>query len=421
MLMRFYLMTALLSASLGSPGSEGHLPSVDDLVSDFGANCHAFPTLCVLWTRKHEIADARFRLWEISAEKYRSESNDASKTARERARSLQLLKWAKNGLTNPVLRRPSTIMQEFRSDRTSFQYRRFSASNESELPNGYSFSKRLPADASNLQSVFAQTRISAYDSATSTFKFWIGRAQGKAFYRAEIRRSRLADDEAYIPPLGLDSDVHGGILNEIDAFFALRKSQMNVLRAEICDGRETYVVEHRDERKLPPDFLPGELKARFPGKFQLIAITTAWIDAKRGSMPLRIEKSAAFFYEGRRLGPIPQPSESVRVIKIQRIDRGGWYPTKGLVYSFNQDPEWKGGQNDVEKLLTNRFYDIPHVIMNKTSWDIQHIETVPDTKDFFKFDFPNDTEYYDETSRKLLFIGDQEKYNDQVSGRRKMH
>src|SRR5262245_29103003 len=147
MLMRFYLITALLSVSSAWPVNEGHLPSVDDLVSDFGANCHAFPTLCVLWTRKHEIADATFNLWEDSAEKYRSESNDGSKTGRERARALQLLKWAQNGLTNPVLRKPSTIMQEFRSDRSSYQYRRFSGSNESELPNVYSFSKRLPADA----------------------------------------------------------------------------------------------------------------------------------------------------------------------------------------------------------------------------------------------------------------------------------
>ncbi len=68
----------------------------------------------------------------------------------------------------------------------------------------------------------------------------------------------------------------------------------------------------------------------------------------------------------------------------------------------------------MEMLLTERFHDIPHVIVNTISWDIHNIETVPDTKDFFKFDFPTDTEYYDEASKKFLFIGDQETYRDKV-------
>ena len=52
--------------------------------------------------------------------------------------------------------------------------------------------------------------------------------------------------------------------------------------------------------------------------------------------------------------------------------------------------------------------------MNITSWDISHIEIMSDTTDFFQFDFPNDTEYYDESAQKFLFIGDQETYNDKV-------
>ena len=96
----------------------------------------------------------------------------------------------------------------------------------------------------------------------------------------------------------------------------------------------TYVIEHLQEHKLAPDFLSKELNARFPGKLQLFAITTAWIDAKRGCIPLRIEKSGAFFYEGRRLGPVPQIAELLTVFKVQKIDRGGWYPMKGRVYSM---------------------------------------------------------------------------------------
>jgi hypothetical protein len=102
------------------------------------------------------------------------------------------------------------------------------------------------------------------------------------------------------------------------------------------------------------------------------------------------------------------------VFKIQKIDKGGWYPMKGRVYSFNQDPEWTKGQNSLELLLTDRFHDIPHVIVHTTSWDTQNIEIVSDTTDFFRFDFPNDTEYYDEAAKKFLFIGDQETYNEKV-------
>ncbi len=267
----YALLTSLsiLSVSSAAPGNQDALPSVDDLVSGFRANYRSFPTLRILWTRKEEKADASFKRSEMLAEKYRKESNDASKTPRDRAVSLRLHENAKRALTDPLLRKPFVIVQEYRTDRSSYQLRRFNGSDESDLPRGYSFAKRLPADALNLQTIFAQTRISAYQRATSTFKLWIGRREGSDYYRAEIRRSDNRDSQAFVPPLGLDSDAHGGVLNEIDAFFALPKSQMNVVRAETDSGVETYVLEHREERKLAPDFLSKELPkglfARFPG------------------------------------------------------------------------------------------------------------------------------------------------------------
>ncbi len=123
---------------------------------------------------------------------------------------------------------------------------------------------------------------------------------------------------------------------------------MKVSFAETKGGVATYVIEHLQELKLALTFSqPKELIARFPGKLQLFAITTVWIDAERGCIPLRIEKSGAFFYEGRRLGPAPQLAELLTVFKIQKIDKGGWYPMKGRVYSFNQDPEWTKEQKAV--------------------------------------------------------------------------
>jgi hypothetical protein len=295
----YFLLMPIVSVSLSAQNEKDSLPSVDYLVSGFRANRRSFPTLHILWTRKDEMADASFKLSEIQAEKYRKESNDASKSPRERAVALQLYGNVKNIVTNPLLRKPSIIVQEFRTDRSNYQFRRFSGSDESDLPRGYSFAKRSPANSQNLQTIFANTRISAYDLKTSTFKLWIGRREGRDYYRAEIRRSQLGDSEAFIPPLGLDSDAHGGVLSEIDAFFALPKSQLKVIRAETKVGVATYVIEHLQELKLAPDFLikelPKELIARFPGKLQLFAITTAWIDAKRGYIPLRIEKSGAFF------------------------------------------------------------------------------------------------------------------------------
>jgi hypothetical protein len=413
-----YLIVPIISVSLSAQNEKGSLPSVDYLVSGFRVNRHSFPTLHILWTRKAQKTDASFKRDEIQAEKYRKESNDTSKSPRERAMALKLYGNAKNALTNPLLRKPSIIVQEFRTDRSNYQFRRFNGSDESDLPSGYSFAKRLPANSQNLQTIFANTRISAYDRESSTFRLWFGRREGRDYFRAQISRSQLGDSEAFIPPLGLDSDAHGGVLNEIDAFFALPKSQMKVIRAETKGGVETYIIEHLQELKLAPDFLvkelPKELITRFPGKLQLYAITTAWIDANRGCIPLRIEKSGAFFYEGRRLGPVPQLAELLTVFRIQKIDKGGWYPLKGRVFSLNQDPEWTKGQNTLELLLTDRFHDIPHVIVHTTSWNIENIEVVSDTTDFFRFDFPNDTEYYDEAAKKFLFIGDQETYKNKV-------
>jgi hypothetical protein len=413
-----YLLVSTVTLSFAAGSEERNLPSVGDLVSGFRTNYHSFPTLRILWARKHEMMDASFKRSEHAAEKYRKESNDASKTPPERAMSLRLYENAKNVLTNPVLRKPSIIFQEFRTDRSSYQMRRFNASDESDLPSGYSFSKRLPADPLNLQTVLAHTRITAYDQSTSEFTFWMGRREGRDYYQAEIGRKNMGDSQGFFPPLGHDSDNRGGILNELDAFFVRPTSQMRVIRTEIKEGVETYVLEHREEYKLAPDFLtrelPRELIAKFPGKLQLYAITTAWVDAKRGFLPLRIEKTAAFFYDGRRLGPPPQLAELLTVFKVQKIGGGGWYPMKGRVCLFNEDPEWTKGPNSMEMLLDNRFHSIPHVIVNMTSWDIHNIETISDTKDMFTFNLPNNTEYYDNNLKKFLFKGDQKAYNDKV-------
>ena len=102
------------------------------------------------------------------------------------------------------------------------------------------------------------------------------------------------------------------------------------------------------------------------------------------------------------------------MLKIQKIDGGGWYPTKGRVYFFNQDPEWTKGPNTMEMLLDNRFQNIPYSIMRMIAWDMRHIETVSDTTDLFRFEFPNDTEYYDRKSNTFSFTGDQKAYNDKV-------
>ena len=224
-------------------------------MSGFQANRHSFPILHVFWTCKYELTAASFKRWEIDAEKFNKESKDASKTAQERATSLRMYRNANDFLANPTLRKPYVIIQEFRTDRSTYQYRRFRESDEADLPVGYSFAKRVPANSQNLQTVLANTRISAYNHATSTYQFWFGRREGRDYYRGEIRRSQLGDSEAFIPPLGLDSDKHGGVLNEIDAFFALPKSQMKVIRAETKGDVTTYVIEHLEElassRRLP--------------------------------------------------------------------------------------------------------------------------------------------------------------------------
>ena len=178
---------------------------------------------------KQEMTDAWFKQHENAVENHRKASGDASKTAQERAMFLKLYESGKNASANPVMRKPSIIFQEFRTDRSNYQIRRFNASDESDLPSGYSFSKRLPADPLNLQTIFAHTQITIYEHPKSQFKFWLGLREGMDYYQAEINGNRLGDSEAFFPPLGHDSDARGGILNEVDAFFAHPTSQMRVV------------------------------------------------------------------------------------------------------------------------------------------------------------------------------------------------
>ncbi len=87
-----------------------------------------------------EMADASFKLAEIQAEKHRKHSNDASKSPRERATALQSYGHAKNVLTNPLLRKPSIIVQEFRTEvGMIIRFRRSSMNRMNPIPakSGY--------------------------------------------------------------------------------------------------------------------------------------------------------------------------------------------------------------------------------------------------------------------------------------------
>jgi hypothetical protein len=390
------------------------LPGAEAIVSGFRANYHSFPALRILWTYRQEMTDAAFKIAEKRAERHAKDSNDQSKTPRERENALRQYKFASNTLTNPVLRIPSIIIREFRTDRTNYQSLIFRESNLTDLPGGYSFSRRLKANPMNLRTVFARTRITAFDRSKSRFMMWIGQREGKEYYQGQLTITKPHDSLSFAPPLGIDTDAWNGNWNPIDAFFAHPANQMTVVRSESLGGAQTYVLEYKDERDLPSDFLTKELRARFPGKLRLYSITTAWVDARRGFLPLRIETAGAFFYEGRRLGPPPGLTELVIVSEIKKIDGGGWYPTSGRVDSLNQDPEWSKGQNTIEMLLTNQSHNIPHVIERTASWATQNIEVASDTTDLFEFEFPNDTEYYDEKAQKFLFTGDRQAYVDKV-------
>jgi hypothetical protein len=408
------MITLSLCGSSESSTKTQSLPGVHDLVSGFRQNYYSFLTLRLLWTRKQQYAKMWFTRQEESAKKFERQSNDKSKSAQERAKSLERYQNVKKMLEHPNFRQPTISFQEFLTDRKNFQVRVFSASSESELPSGYSFSKKLPADAVNLKTVFAHVPLSSYDQSRAEFKVWSGLRNGRDYYRAEISVTKVVNNKVYFPPLGVDSQVWGDNWNQIDEFFARPESQMRVDRNESLDGVHTYVLEHIVEREFPSDVFPRELRVRFPGKLQLFDITTAWIDDKRGCIPLRIEKSGAFYYEGRRLGPPIRPAELLTVTELRTVEGGGWYPTKGRVEAFAIDTAWSKGPNNLEMLLTGRFNVLPYNVYNTVSWEILHVETVADKADLFKFEFPEGTEYYDEKTKAFVFKGDRQTYFEKV-------
>ena len=161
------LTVLLLSGSLAVESNQTVLPRVDDLFAGFRANYSAFPTLRVLWSRKQENTNAYFKRAEMWAQMHKRDSDDESKSPRDRAISLQAYQNVTKLLSNPLTRVPSELLEEFRTDRTNYQLRIFKASKESDLPSGCSFSKRLPATPENLRTIFASTQISSYDQGKS--------------------------------------------------------------------------------------------------------------------------------------------------------------------------------------------------------------------------------------------------------------
>jgi len=197
---------------------------------------------------------------------------------------------------------------------------------------------------------------------------------------------------------------------------------MKVLRQETLDGRKVYLVEQVHERELPADFVPKEIASKYPGKVGLLDVARAWVDPRRGFLPVRYELGMAHTYEGKRLGSEGLNYHLVLTVSdFRQFPNGGWYPVDGKVESFMQDPAaTKRGvaANDLNKILAGTAERPPLVAYSTTTWKVLNIEADEDLAGAFTLEFPTNTEYFEGRTRMARFIGNIQDYleNTQSGG-----
>jgi hypothetical protein len=272
-----------------------------------------------------------------------------------------------------------------------------------------------PLTPRNLETVYQDINIASYlPGTTPACRIWGGISAGGMKTGATHDHAIPQSMGSFLyPPLGV-SDRHWGYgaWSEIDKFFGFPPGEMRVVQKETMEGAACWLVRHVS---LQP---AGEDLAKH-GKFQIGMVTRAWIDPRRGCLPVRMDwysevyRDGALFRERK-----PEPYSVLKVNAIKKIDRGGFYPTEGVTESHVPDPSQPFEPLTGAEFVAGKTLDLQYVMDQSTRWFVKSIE--PDAKlprESLAFEFPDGTNYFDSLRGRTLVKGiSEEEYDRLIAG-----
>jgi len=316
-------------------------------------------------------------------------------------------------LTPQATRRsPNPVLEDYWTDRTRFFLR---------MPNAFSKGQLYvpPDNVVNpdvLLSKYMDMSIFSYGSVSADgFRLWSGAerdGQGGGVVGAGSITERLG--LFLFPPLGVTDETWGpeGIRHPIDVFFARGPEALTVLGTARIGAVETVVVQ-QTVREKAPDVQQQQVR----GKLEIARLATAWIDMRRGCLPLRMDRTSFFLLDGNRLGPTndgdsldpaghPEASFIVVVSRIECSDGGAYYPCDGYTVQRCVSPDYKGPFNDMQGVVQGKTVDVPMVDLHRMTWrthSVQRDVAVPN--ETLALAFPPGTRYFDLSRNRGMIEG----------------
>lgn len=255
-----------------------------------------------------------------------------------------------------------------------------------------------PATPANFRSAFASMLVASWAPAQAgSLRVWNGirEEDGVAFARVSDGGIAGAVVNFQFPPLAAAAEVDGppAQWHPLDRFFRGLASDLSVIGQQSLHGRKTVVIR-RIETKLVPEGWDKK-----PGKLEIVTTDTAWVDPAQGFLPVRIESTVNWAFNGKALGAPEHrtPSQVVEVTDVLKTKNGGFYPRKGTVTAYCGDPTVQQDFNNLDALFAGTDRMPVMIPYQKNDWDAYTVEAGrPMPATMFVPRFPDDVAVYDE-------------------------
>ena len=271
----------------------------------------------------------------------------------------------------------------------------------------------------DLETIYKEIPVISYDSEGKLEYRWsvfINGSGPEEENKGEIVANTISfadDDDFYYPPfLPFTFDNVENIF-PTDAFFSCSESDLHLLGTQMVDGEEYYVLESRVMR-------PEGLYQFQEDGMNFCSIQRAWIDIKRGCIPIRIEYLSALSKNGQLVDYIPslQFSEScISIFEVQEIKKvgAGFYPVRASHRFMGLSKEGKellqkalndANDGDVIDIGGSFVYEV----QSENRWEVSKIILdVMIDRETIVLPFPKGTVIFDERSEHIRVAGMTEK------------
>jgi hypothetical protein len=356
--------------------------SPEALFAQFRNNTKAFHTLKLQWRREANrtpewIAQEKTAIQDLEAKAAALDNttDDYHELNQEIHRRNQAF---------PQLLGARRMVQAYRTDRVRFRvctapvnWNAINAGPDWSLPDE-------PVTEESMKTTFNNFSFVAY-AGDPNGGFMTGMPMGGGFLSAQVRRLNSFGDRNLFPPLGVEKAEWGvpDLWHPIDAFFRDGPAEFSTVGRETIDGHEVVVIERRAE--------PSPQKGQATNR-RVFIITRAWLDPKRGALPMRITWSYLEEIDGK---PSPatllakNPWQVLETTEILEVKNAGFYPSKGTIKQYG--PMSTGAAPTKSATL------VPFSIVEETTtWEVAKIEANEPITGPFTIPIPKGTYYYDE-------------------------